>query len=401
MGNDSIKKIRVLVVSSKYPPEYAGSGLRAHRTYLRLREKFGIEFETLCSSLLYFKWRTEQYNIDGVSVTRISSPFKRFMLKAEKSGKLWAKRFWYVLSGIDECLRTIMFLFKKRNNFDVVHTFGSSWSGGIAKIWTGLNKKKLIVEIVNHSGSPDDPAGLRPFVRWAVHRKGLVIAISPLLEGKILDRGYKNIWCRPNPVDGNRFFIDRSKKMHWRSKYTHFSEQDIVLLELSKYIPRKNKELVIKSLLHLPKQYKLVIAGPLEKVDQKLYFKLKGLAHELGLEERVIITHGFIDHPEHYYHMADIFLFPSLADALGTPVFEAICCGVPVVANRINGVTDWWIRDGINGYLCDPTPECFAENIQRAVTITVDTLVGAAGELMKHVSTDVIDKKYYGYLSKT
>ena len=47
--------INVLVVSSKYPPEYAGSGLRAHKTYKRMSGKFGFSYSVLSGSVIYNK----------------------------------------------------------------------------------------------------------------------------------------------------------------------------------------------------------------------------------------------------------------------------------------------------------------------------------------------------------
>ncbi len=68
-----MKKIKILVVSSKYPPEYAGSGLRAHNTYKRLSRKFNIDFDVICNSIEFIG--NDKYNHEGVDVLRISSKF--------------------------------------------------------------------------------------------------------------------------------------------------------------------------------------------------------------------------------------------------------------------------------------------------------------------------------------
>ena len=67
--------MKVLLVSSKYPPEYAGSGLRAHRTHLRLNEGYDVETEVICSSTEIHV--SETYVQDSLSVTRVVSPFLR------------------------------------------------------------------------------------------------------------------------------------------------------------------------------------------------------------------------------------------------------------------------------------------------------------------------------------
>ena len=44
--------MKVLVISSKYPPEYSGSGLRAHNTYLRLLEKYAVKNSYLSDAVM-------------------------------------------------------------------------------------------------------------------------------------------------------------------------------------------------------------------------------------------------------------------------------------------------------------------------------------------------------------
>ncbi len=42
---------RILLVSSKYPPEYFGSGNRVHALYRRLMEDHGIRVEVLAGAM--------------------------------------------------------------------------------------------------------------------------------------------------------------------------------------------------------------------------------------------------------------------------------------------------------------------------------------------------------------
>lgn len=54
-----------------------------------------------------------------------------------------------------------------------------------------------------------------------------------------------------------------------------------------------------------------------------------------------------------FYHMADIFLFPSYREGLPVAVMEAMASGLPVIATDIRGSRDL-IEDGVNGVLLDP-----------------------------------------------
>ena len=43
--------MKILVISSKYQPEYSGSGLRAHNTYKRLEKDYNLDFDILSNSI--------------------------------------------------------------------------------------------------------------------------------------------------------------------------------------------------------------------------------------------------------------------------------------------------------------------------------------------------------------
>ena len=66
--------MKILVVSSKYQPEYSGSGLRAHNTYKRFKKNYNLNFDIVSNSKIY--QGNKKYVHDGVSINRISPPFK-------------------------------------------------------------------------------------------------------------------------------------------------------------------------------------------------------------------------------------------------------------------------------------------------------------------------------------
>ena len=61
--------MKVLVICSKYQPEYSGSGLRAHNTYKRLKAKYNVEYNVLTNSVEYND--NTVYEYDSVIVTRV------------------------------------------------------------------------------------------------------------------------------------------------------------------------------------------------------------------------------------------------------------------------------------------------------------------------------------------
>ena len=65
----------------------------------------------------------------------------------------------------------------------------------------------------------------------------------------------------------------------------------------------------------------------------------------------------------YYYAMSDIVVVPSLQEAFGLVVAEAMASGKPVIGSNVGGIPDQ-IIDGYNGFLVQPRkPKEIAEKI--------------------------------------
>ena len=53
--------------------------------------------------------------------------------------------------------------------------------------------------------------------------------------------------------------------------------------------------------------------------------------------------------PIRLFHAADIYLIPSLTEGGPNVLFEALCCGVPVIVNESIG-EQRYVHDGVNGF---------------------------------------------------
>ena len=112
----------MLVISSKYQPEYSGSGLRAHNTYKRLEKKYRISFDILSNSILY--QGNKKYKFDGIEVTRISPPFK---IPSKKS--IW-RSILMIFGMLWEVFYSWKYIRKNIDNYHLLHTFGNTWTIG-------------------------------------------------------------------------------------------------------------------------------------------------------------------------------------------------------------------------------------------------------------------------------
>jgi glycosyltransferase involved in cell wall biosynthesis len=82
--------------------------------------------------------------------------------------------------------------------------------------------------------------------------------------------------------------------------------------------------------------------------------RLQRKARALGIADRVVFT-GMVREEEKadLYRLADVYVMPSRGEGFGIVLLEAMACGVPVVASKIDGSREA-VRNGELGLLVDP-----------------------------------------------
>jgi glycosyltransferase involved in cell wall biosynthesis len=119
-----------------------------------------------------------------------------------------------------------------------------------------------------------------------------------------------------------------------------------VVLSVGEVNKNKNHELGIRAIARLKDtipQLFYVIVGRGSSMEA-----LKKLSANLGVEKQVIFT-GYRSDVPSFYHMADLFFFPSHREGLSVALMEAMASGLPVVCTKIRGNEDLIVhgRDGI------------------------------------------------------
>jgi glycosyltransferase involved in cell wall biosynthesis len=162
-----------------------------------------------------------------------------------------------------------------------------------------------------------------------------------------------------------------------------------ILLVVAAITPRKGLHTLVRAMPHINSHARLIVKGHVPEPGYLLY--LQQLARRLKVGDRIEWkTRGLSDEElAILYGKAKLFVFPTLEDALGVVVLEALHCGLPVVGTDGTGVTDM-VVDGENGLLVPPNDPA---GLARAINTILDDekLYGA----LTQNTVNVLMEHYY------
>lgn len=118
--------------------------------------------------------------------------------------------------------------------------------------------------------------------------------------------------------------------------------------------------------------------------DGELKASMLNLAHELGIESRIIFSDFRQDVPD-VLNAVDIYCLPSLWEGLPIGLLEAMAMKKAIVASAVDGTTEVIINEQ-NGFLVPPqSPDKLADALTRLVTNPelINTFGNKAYEVMK------------------
>lgn len=140
---------------------------------------------------------------------------------------------------------------------------------------------------------------------------------------------------------------------------------EVLVLQVARLHPEKGHEFLFKALPSViaqvarPVRLLVVGTGPFEGDYRRQ-------VHDLGLDDVVTFTGFRRDIPD-LMAAADLMVLPSLAEAFGLALTEAIYLGTPVLATRVGGIPEI-VRDGVDGVLVPPgSPEALSAALVRLI----------------------------------
>jgi glycosyltransferase involved in cell wall biosynthesis len=152
-------------------------------------------------------------------------------------------------------------------------------------------------------------------------------------------------------VDDSKIFFSEQERSDLRRAW-EVTDNDIVLLLIGRFVPKKGFSTAFRSLKHIVERKKnicLIVVG-----DGPLRSEYHAILEADGMQSYVRFI-GEIPPQDlrKYYSACDIFLMPSRrlpSDGLNVVVPEAMACGRAIVASAVGG-NDLVVFPGINGYL--------------------------------------------------
>jgi glycosyltransferase involved in cell wall biosynthesis len=139
------------------------------------------------------------------------------------------------------------------------------------------------------------------------------------------------------------------------------SEDDLILLYIGRLAREKNLELLLRATRAALQEVPDVSLALVGEGDEET--SLRRQVGGLGLSDRVRFA-GPVPHRAvgDWYRAADLFVFPSVSETQGLVVLEAMAHGLPVLAIRSVGTSDF-IEDGVSGALADPAEGEFVRRL--------------------------------------
>jgi len=155
------------------------------------------------------------------------------------------------------------------------------------------------------------------------HNLGEIFGI-PRKNRAVIPPGIDSVWCKSVVISEEK-----------RTSYSH--SDGPVILNVARIAPYKNQVTLVQAFGRVVREVpdaRLILAGPVS--DKKYHRELRRVISEEELASRVIFTGEILhaDLPE-IYTLSTVFVCPSITEAFGVVVMEAMAQGKAVIASDI------------------------------------------------------------------
>ncbi len=377
-NNDAVpnpvsKATRLWGVFRYFPPNFSGAATQGVRLLSALAAQ-GYAVEVLAAGLLNAKTLAgKRKSIAGLEVRYLPviQPGDWRMFKSLKKGVKLLKTANHMLSNLSFSLKVDTTLRQEAHPGDVFLWFTHNESTIFPLRSARLRGVHTVIRL-SMMGS-DDPASFtleKPLRLTTLRSKALqacdaVVCPSSALQESCLQAGIpaQKVWYIPNGIDLDTFqpIPIQNREQVKTSLHLPPKSRLIVFVGSAKY--RKGIDVLVRAFIRLSEEISdinLVIVGPHDFSDhtrhpperKALVSQLRDEIAQAGLAKRVHWI-GEVEEVCTYLQAADVFCFPSRREGLPTAVIEAMACGLPIIASRLEGITTDLIGHGEQGLLIE------------------------------------------------
>jgi glycosyltransferase involved in cell wall biosynthesis/Ser/Thr protein kinase RdoA (MazF antagonist) len=314
---------RVMMVARLFYPWIGGAERQAHKLAQTMAtKKTAVQIVTGW----WFRGTSQRETLDGIPVYRNQTLWEFFGIKGlRKFGG-----YLYILS-------LIWFLWRRRDDYDVIHVHGLNYHTFAAVLAGRLCQRRVICKLAN-SGEGSDILKMRRGQQLALSRLMLPTALqcdrfvalnkAVVQELTAVHVPPQNIVELPNGVETEDIMPKANYQLHEPAR----------LVFVGRLHPQKGLDTLLQAFQQLSRQYasdlqlQLLGDGPLRE-------ELILLAELLEIADKVQFV-GQTDQVMSYLQQADIFVLPSRAEGISNALLEAMAAGLPVVVSQIPGNVD-------------------------------------------------------------
>lgn len=157
-----------------------------------------------------------------------------------------------------------------------------------------------------------------------------------LVQSERTEKFFKNIDYNtaffPNGVDCDKFCpISHREKLELRSKY-NINLDDFIILHVGHLKQKRNIEFLCDLQNNMDKV--IIIGSTSTQSEKDILSKMNSYG--------CTIVNNFIENIQHYYQMADVYIFPTVDEnnsiEIPLSILEALACGIPVISTRFGGI---------------------------------------------------------------
>jgi len=285
--------------------------------------------------------------LGGFNFVMLTGKYKFSLPREEKLGNIMVCRLGFGFS-VDKFLLPVLvflkFIFLKRKLLKPLLFWGIMISySSIGAYFLKFLYPKVPFLLTVQEGNREWERN-RFWWRLLLKKVDYVTAISSFLLERAGEAGYhRKAEVVPNGVDLEKFSNPNVKKTLILSQKLGIKPDEKIIITVSRLTYKNAVDIIVRAMSFIKTEARLLIVGGGE--EEK---KLKKLARELKVENKIVFAAGSYDEIPAYLKLGHVLVRPSRSEGLGTAFLEAMAAGLPIIATSVGGIKDFLI-DGETG----------------------------------------------------